>query len=99
MGQPEHIAAIIKSIIKNTEEKKKDIILELNDSWEEIVGESIARHTKALRVDKKTLIILTDSSVWLQELRMRHSKKIVSKLQTLYHKGTIEKVRFTIGTV
>ncbi|MBN2281322.1 MAG: DUF721 domain-containing protein [Candidatus Marinimicrobia bacterium] len=54
--------------------------------WEKVVGESIARHSKAKKISYGKLIVHVDSPVWRNELIFQKSE-ILNKINHLL-KGT-----------
>jgi len=68
----------------------------LAEQWETLVGADVARHTRPGRVDRGTLFVFVDSSVWLSELVRYGSDEILAKLQKRFHKNRIRSVRFQL---
>lgn len=51
--------------------------------WDQVVGARVAQHTQAYSIEKGELLVLVDSSAWMQELRFLKPdirKKLNSKL-------------------
>lgn len=42
--------------------------------WEEIVGESVARHATVERIDRGRMFVRVESAVWRNELLMRRDE-------------------------
>lgn len=66
--------------------------------WDRVVGESIASHTRAYRVQKGKLWVRVDSSSWLNEL-LFFKEKIKEKINQELGKGVIREVYFRMGRV
>ena len=65
-------------------------------SWESIVGEDTAAHSRILDVRKKTLIIEVDHPAWMQMIQMRF-KEILNKVQKTFPELSIEKMHLKLG--
>lgn len=68
-------------------------ILEL---WPEVVGEQVARVTRARSVDESTLIVEVRSSPWLMELNML-KRDIVGRVNEQLDGTSIEKLVFVLA--
>ena len=68
-------------------------VLEL---WPEIVGEQVARVTRAKSVDEGTLIVEVRSSPWLMELNMLKGD-IVSRVNERLDGASIDKLVFVLA--
>ena len=62
--------------------------------WEEIVGESIAKNSKAVRIYRGELLVEVNSAAWKQQIQMM-KRQIISKLNQRLGKGTVKQIRFT----
>ena len=61
--------------------------------WKEVVGRKVAKAAKAEKVDKGTLIVKTDSSVWRQELQMQ-KEQLIEKINKKIGSEAIKEIRF-----
>lgn len=62
-------------------------------SWEEIVGEQIARVTKAQRIDNGVLYVSVATAPWRAELTMR-KREILERINAAVAKGVVKDIRF-----
>lgn len=77
--------------VSNLDTKLKEV--KLIDSWENVVGKLIARHTKNIFIKNKTLYVTLDSSALKQELNYSQ-EKIIQLLNDAAGEDVIEKVIF-----
>ena len=96
MRRVEPIAKILRDVVRDLGLGKK-----LNEQravveWTEVVGERVAAHSRALRVDGGRLLVEVDSSVWAQELSLMR-RRIVRDINERIGKGVIETVHFVLG--
>ena len=61
--------------------------------WKEVVGRKVAKAAKAEKVDRGTLIVKTDSSVWRQELQMQ-KEQLIEKINKKIGSEAIKEIRF-----
>jgi predicted nucleic acid-binding Zn ribbon protein len=64
--------------------------------WPDVVGERVAAHSRATRVDAGRLFVEVDSSVWAQELSLMR-RRILREMNERIGKGVIETVHFVLG--
>ncbi len=64
--------------------------------WADIVGEKVARHSRAVRVDRGRLFVEVDSSVWAQELTLM-KRSILREIGKRAGDGVIDNVHFVLG--
>lgn len=61
--------------------------------WAELVGETIAPHTRVLELRDGVLVVQCDSTVWATELR-RMRADVLTRIVELYSEAGIEDLRF-----
>lgn len=74
-----NLGEAIKQMLKSYRLEKKVTETELYQSWEDIMGPSINRHTQRIEIRDKVLIIRLDSSALRHELGFA-KEKIVEKI-------------------
>ncbi len=62
-------------------------------SWEEIVGEQIARVTRAERIEDGVLLVRVSTAPWRAELSLRRGE-ILEKVNAVVGKGIVREIRF-----
>ena len=80
--------AINKAGIENALKQESAVFL-----WKEVVGRKVSKAAKAVKVDRGTLIVKTDSSVWRQELQMQ-KEQLIEKINKKIGSGAIKEIRF-----
>ncbi len=61
--------------------------------WPKIVGEAIAKNTRAESVEHGIIKVITKNPTWRQELLFK-KEEIIQKLNTELGKGTIKDIQF-----
>lgn len=64
--------------------------------WEQVVGDSISRHTSPLRVISGIMTVAVDSSVWLQELALQR-EEIRKRLNARIGDDVVKDIKFCTG--
>ncbi|MFH1052152.1 MAG: DUF721 domain-containing protein [bacterium] len=60
--------------------------------WNDIVGDKIAKHAKTGKFQDGVLTIITESSTWRSELRLR-AEELVNKLNEKLGKNIIQSIK------
>jgi predicted nucleic acid-binding Zn ribbon protein len=87
------ISLAIDELISNLGIEKKlqeyDAVL----YWESVVGEKIAKTTRAMRILKGVLFVQVKTSVWRNELTLR-KKEILNKLNNAIGADVVRDIKF-----
>jgi len=63
------------------------------ESWSEIAGEEIARHSRAVGIERGVLVVQVENSVWAQELSLL-KPQLLKKLEARLGEDGPKDVRF-----
>jgi predicted nucleic acid-binding Zn ribbon protein len=69
-SRPVRVDRVLAEVLEEAGVLRQVRRMEVLDLWPELVGEQLARVTKARAVDGGTLIVEVKSSAWLMELNM-----------------------------
>ncbi|HKI82824.1 MAG TPA: DUF721 domain-containing protein [Candidatus Krumholzibacteria bacterium] len=69
---------------------------EILASWNEVVGNEIAKHSEAIALKDGVLWVRTEGSVWAQELSLL-MPRIREEFEKKLGKGSVREVRFHTG--
>jgi len=78
---PRAIAEVIPALMKRLGAEAPHWVRLLQDEWPGLVGAAVAAHTRPGRLDRESLIVFVDSSVWLYELERCGRQTMLSKLR------------------
>jgi predicted nucleic acid-binding Zn ribbon protein len=62
-------------------------------SWQELVGEQIARVAKPQRIENGVLYVTVSSAPWRAELSMKR-REIIEKINSVARKKVVQDIRF-----
>jgi hypothetical protein len=68
----------------------------LEEEWTRLVGDAVAKHSRPGRMEKKTLTVFVDNSVWLNELLRYGRKQMLENLQKRFGKEKIGSIRLVL---
>ena len=86
------LAAVVRDLGLGKKLSQQRAVLD----WAGVVGERVAAHARALRVDGDLLFVGVDSSVWAQELSLM-KRRILRELNGRLGEDAIKDVRFVLG--
>lgn len=95
-GRPTRLGELVSAFLeeKGLEEQiRRQTALE---AWAAVVGEAIARISRARAVEDATLVVEVRSSAWLMELDMMKGD-ILRRLNEGREEGRIERIVFLLG--
>lgn len=92
MSEPDNIADLLKSYIKNKDLAKKINHHRLFSHWAAIVGNDIARHARPKMLRNKILFIDAENPVWATELGMM-SQEIIEKINNFLADEVVTELR------
>lgn len=67
--------------------------------WPDIVGDTLAIHSKPFKFRAKKLTIVVDSSPWLYEMDQQYRPKIQSRLDQILGVGQVQEIVFKVGEI
>src|SRR5258706_7686319 len=65
--------------------------------WNNSVDPSVTAHAQPVGINKGTLFVTVDSSVWLDEIVRYRRKEILDRLQHSFGREMIQRISFRIG--
>jgi predicted nucleic acid-binding Zn ribbon protein len=71
-------------------------IRKLSEDWPSVVGEQVARRTRPGQVQRQTLVVFVESSVWLAELSRFAQKQILENVQKHAGNAKIRTIRLQL---
>lgn len=93
------IKDVLKAVLSRMSDGQQHVTWEFFKTWEDTVGEDIARHTRPVKLSRGELVVLVDSSSWLYELVFRYKSTILKGLKKRMGEESIDHIRFKMGDV
>ncbi|HMJ88612.1 MAG TPA: DUF721 domain-containing protein [Candidatus Acidoferrum sp.] len=85
---------IVGGVLKGIRIESRRAEAEIVRVWNEMVDPSIAAHAQPVGINKGTLFVDVDSSVWLSEIVRYRRKEILDRLQSSFGKELIARISF-----
>lgn len=93
---PKPIGSIIDKVVRSLGMSRDYYGWLILSRWDEIVGEEIARHARAVKFEDGTLIVAVPDASWRQNLSME-TEMILKKIHSEPHGQAVKKLRLIHG--
>ncbi len=70
---------------------------EIGKVWNHLIDPQITAHAQPTGLNKGTLFVSVDNSVWLDEIVRYRRKEILDRLQNSFGKETVVRISFRVG--
>jgi hypothetical protein len=88
---------VMPGILKRLRIDRRQSESEILNVWMNLIDPNIVAHAKPTGINKGTLFVTVDSSVWLDEIVRYRRREILQRLQTSFGKDLITKISFRVG--
>jgi predicted nucleic acid-binding Zn ribbon protein len=92
-SQPRPVGAAIQDLAKHLGLQKNLEEYQVVTSWQEVVGEQIAKVTQAQRMENGVLLVSVSTAPWRAELSMKRME-ILRKINATFGKNVVKEIRF-----
>lgn len=96
MNRAEPIGKILGQVVRDLGLGKKLTEQRAVVEWPEVVGDRVAAHSRATRIDGGRLFVEVDSSVWAQELSLM-KRRILREMNKRIGSDVVDTVHFVLG--
>ena len=66
--------------------------------WDEVVDRKIQKHTRAVKLQRKALYVVVESSTWASELNF-FKKELLEKINSKAGYEAVRDIRFKVGEI
>ena len=77
---PQRVGSLVTRVLGDLGLDASARVVRLAERWEQAVGAEVARHSQPTALDRETLEVSVDSSVWCQQLQLQRGE-ILAALQ------------------
>ena len=88
---------VMPRILKDLRIDRRQSESEILKVWNHLIDPNIVAHAKPTGINKGTLFVTVDSSVWLDEIVRYRRREILLRLQTSFGKDLIARISFRVG--
>lgn len=86
------VSDIIDVLISRHPEKHRFWLQWLKNHWDEVAGHKMSEHSWPVLIDRKTLIVGVDSSVWNQALFI-HKKELLLQIKRVTRESIVDEIK------
>jgi hypothetical protein len=92
-----HASDVMPRILKDLRIDRRQSESEILKVWTHLIDPNIVAHAKPTGINKGTLFVTVDSSVWLDEIVRYRRREILQRLQTSFGRDLITRISFRVG--
>jgi predicted nucleic acid-binding Zn ribbon protein len=97
-GRSEKAAAeVMPGVLARLRIDQRQSETEILRVWNHLIDPTITAHAQPVGINKGTLFVNVDNSVWLSEIVRYRQKEILDRLQLSFGRVLIQKISFRIG--
>lgn len=97
-SHPSPISKILASVMDAHGMGRMGPLATLDRGWADAVGDTVAAHARPEKLEGRTLTVLVDNSVWMNQLHML-SSEIMEKANGVLGAGSVADIRLRIGRI
>jgi hypothetical protein len=91
------LSSVMPGVLKEIGLDRRRVELEISKVWNNLIDPNIAAHAQPTGLNKGTLFVTVDNSVWLSEIVRYRRKEILDRLQHSFGKEFIARISFRVG--
>jgi predicted nucleic acid-binding Zn ribbon protein len=88
---------VMPRILARLRMDKRQSEAEILKVWNHLIDPAITEHAQPTGINKGTLFVTVDSSVWLSEIVRYRRREILDRLQHSFGRELIQKISFRVG--
>lgn len=92
-----NVAELLPALMKDLRMDARQGEAEIVKVWNSLMDPNITAHAQPANLNKGTLFVNVDNSVWLSEIVRYRRKEILDRLQNSFGKNLIQKISYRIG--
>jgi len=97
-NQPVRAGEVLERVLKGAGLGTRTVLAQVQKSWADAVGESIARHAAPETLKEGRLTVTVDGSAWMNQLSML-APAIIEKVNAELSSDAVQDLRFRLGKV
>jgi hypothetical protein len=91
------IADLVPKVLTGFRIEQKRGEIEIVKVWNDLIDPNIVAHAQPVGLNKGTLFVNVDNSVWLSEIVRYKRKEILERLQHSFGREVIQRISFRVG--
>jgi len=90
-------ASVLPKVLGELRIDRRQAEAEIMKVWNSLIDPNIVKHAQPTGLNKGTLFVTVDSSVWLAEIVRYRKREILERLQHSFGKDLVAKISFKVG--
>jgi len=90
-------ADVLPKVLGELRIDKRQAEAEIMRVWNSLIDPNVVKHAQPIGLNKGTLFVTVDSSVWLAEIVRYRKREILERLQHSFGKDLVAKISFRVG--
>ncbi len=90
-------ADVLPKVLGELRIDRRQAEAEIVKVWNSLIDPNIVKHAQPTGLNKGTLFVTVDSSVWLAEIVRYRRREILERLQHSFGKDLVAKISFKVG--
>ncbi|NBR86030.1 MAG: DUF721 domain-containing protein [Verrucomicrobia bacterium] len=91
------LAALLPGVLSGLGLERRRGEAEIVKVWNDLMDPQVAAHAQPAGLNKGTLFVTVDSSVWLDEIVRYRRREILDRLQHSFGREMVKKISFRVG--
>ena len=92
-----NISEVMPRILTRIRMDKRQSEAEILKVWNNLIDPAITAHAQPTGINKGTLFVTVDSSVWLSEIVRYRRREVLDRLQHSFGRELIQRISFRVG--
>jgi predicted nucleic acid-binding Zn ribbon protein len=93
-----HVGSVLQDLLKTPNMASNTRLSRIWEVWPDAVGGQIAANAKPAAIKGSLLIVLAESSAWIQQLHYL-KREMIAKLNRTLGENLVKDIKFKIGTL
>jgi predicted nucleic acid-binding Zn ribbon protein len=90
-------ASVLPKVLGELRIDRRQAEAEIMKVWNSLIDPNVVKHAQPTGLNKGTLFVTVDSSVWLAEIVRYRKREILERLQHSFGKDLVAKISFKVG--
>lgn len=90
------LAALLPDVLTGLGLDRRQAHAEIIKVWNSLLDPQVTAHAQPTGMNKGTLFVTVDSSVWLDEIVRYRRREILARLQHSFGKETVKRISFRV---
>ena len=91
------LAALLPGVLTDLGLERRQAEAEIIKVWNSLLDPQVTAHAQPAGMNKGTLFVTVDSSVWLDEIVRYRRREILDRIQHSFGKETVKRISFRVG--